>query len=190
MKNSRIILLSLQHDEETRQGLQNKTILSLFAYTAQRVSTIRVLRVKDIKEIDGVMVLTLKVKGGKLRHLPLGHEPARLVRKVLAFKTSPEDYLFTPQKGTNHGQNKAISSVGVFYLIKKSLKKAGLDESRSAHSFRRAVLTKLLNTDGVSAEKIREEVSFHSSLDTLSIYKIAGETKMTENPILGIVYSK
>jgi len=43
-------------------------------------------------------------------------------------------------------------------------------------------LTKLLNTDGVSAEKIREEVSFHSSLDTLSIYKIDGETKIGVAP--------
>jgi site-specific recombinase XerD len=86
--------------------------------------------------------------------------------------------------------NKPISSVGVFYLIKKTLKTLGQDETKSAHSFRRAVLTKLLNTEGISAEKIREEVSFHSSLDTLNIYKIPTETKMTENPILGIVYSK
>jgi integrase len=178
------------YDEETRQGLQNKTILTLFAYTAQRVSTIRVLQVKSVSEIDGVLVLTLKIKGGKIRHLPLAHEPARLVRKILAFKTSPDDFLFTPQRGTHRGQNKPITSVAIWYLIKNSLKKARLDESRSAHSFRRAVLTKLMNTEGVSSEKIRDEVSFHSSLDTLSLYKIEGEQKMTENPILGIVYHK
>lgn len=178
------------YSEDTKQGLQNKTLLTLFAYSAQRVSTIRVLRVKDIKTVDGMMVLLLKVKGGKQRQLPLGHEPARLIRKILEFKTSPEDYLFTAQRGTHKGMNKPISSVGVFYLIKKTLKTLGQDETKSAHSFRRAVLTKLLNTEGISAEKIREEVSFHSSLDTLNIYKIPTETKMTENPILGIVYSK
>jgi len=182
------------HDEDTRQGLQNKTILTLLAYTAQRVSTIRVLQVKSVGEVDGVLVLTLKIKGGKIRHLPLPHEPARLVRKILAFKTSPDDYLFTPQRGTHKGQNKPISSVAIWYLIKNSLKKAGFDESRSAHSFRRMVLTRLLNGknggEAISAEKIRDEVSFHSSLDTLTLYKIDGETKMTENPILGIVYSK
>ena len=178
------------HDESTIQGLQNKTILSLFAFTAQRVSTIRILKVKDIKTIDGMLVLHLKIKGGKIRHLPLGHEAARLVLKVMSLKKSQNDFLFTPQKGSHKGQNKAISSVGIWYLIKKSLKTAGLDKNRSAHSFRRAVLTKLLNTEGVSAEKIREEVSFHSSLDTLNIYKISAEVKMTENPVLGIIYSK
>lgn len=178
------------YSEDSTQGLQNKTLLTLFAYTAQRVSTIRVLRVKDIKIVDGMMVLLLKIKGGKQRQLPIGHEPARLIHKILEFRKSPEDYLFTAQRGPTKGQNKPISSVGVFYLIKKTLKAIGQDESKSAHSFRRAVLTKLLNTDGLSAEKIREEVSFHSSLDTLNIYKMPTETKMTENPILGIVYSK
>lgn len=187
-KDKEIKKLLNVHDEDTHQGLQNKTILSLFAFTAQRVSTIRILRVKDIKEVDGVLILSLRVKGGKLRHLPLGHEPARLVRKVLSLKKSGDEFLFTPQKGSHQGQNKPISSVGVWYLIKKSLKRAGLDESRSAHSFRRSVLTKLLNTEGVSAERVRESVSFHSSLDTLNIYKISGDQKLTENPLLGIVY--
>ena len=52
------------------------------------------------------------------------------------------------------------------------------------------VLTKLLNAHGISAEKVRDEVSFHASLNTLGIYKIAQETKLTENPVLGILYTK
>lgn len=135
-------------------------------------------------------VLSLKIKGGKLRHLPIGYEPARLLSKLLKEKTSPEDFLFTPKTGKLKGKNKPITSVAVFYLIKKSLVRAGISGKKSAHSFRRAVLTKLLNTDGVSAETIRDSVSFHSSLDTLTLYKTHSESKMTENPILGIVYSK
>lgn len=189
-KDKEIKMLLDLYSEETSQGLQNKTILTLFAYTAQRVSTIRMLRVKDITNLDGMMVLNLKIKGSKLRKLPIGHEPARLILKIIKTKNNPESYLFTAQKGTSKGLNKPLSNVAIWYLIKNSLKKAGLDSSRSCHSFRRAVLTKLLNTEGVSPEKIREEISFHSSLATLGTYKMPTENKMTENPILGIVYQK
>lgn len=189
-KDKEIKTLLDLYPENNSQGLQNKTILTLFAYTAQRVSTIRMLRVKDVKNIEEMMVLDLKIKGSKLRRLPIAHEPARLIRKILATKRNQEDYLFTAHKGISRGLNKPLSSVAIWYLIKNSLRKSGLNQNRSCHSFRRAVLTKLLNTDGVSPEKIREEISFHSSLATLGTYKMPTENKMTENPILGIVYQK
>lgn len=182
-------LLSL-YDEETRQGLQNKALLSLLAYTGQRVSTILNLRVKDVQTVEGLTALSLKVKGGKLRQLPIGFEPARLVAKVLKEKSSIDDYLFSPLRGTKKNENKPISRVAVHELIKRSLAKIKASPNKSAHGFRRSVLTKLLNTEGISAEQVREEVSFHSSLDTLALYKMKTETKLFENPVLSIVYHK
>jgi len=182
-------LLSL-YDEETRQGLQNKALLSLLAYTGQRISTVLNLRVKDVQVIDGLTVLSLKVKGAKLRRLPLGFEPARLVAKVLMEKQSPDDYLFSPLQGKKKGENKPISRESVHGLIQRSLTRIKVSTKKSAHGFRRSVLTKLLNTEGISAEQVREEVSFHSSLDTLALYKMKTEKKMAENPILTVVYPK
>ena len=182
-------LLSL-YSEETRQGLQNKALLALLAYSGQRISTILKLRVKDIQAIEGLTVLSIKVKGGKLRQLPLGFEPARLVAKVLKEKRSPDDYLFSPLRGKRQNENKPISRESVHGLIKRSLLKIKATPNKSAHGFRRSVLTKLLNTEGISAEQVREEVSFHSSLDTLSIYKMKTEKKMAENPILTLFYPK
>lgn len=182
-------ILSL-YDEEERQGLQNKALLSLLAYTGQRISTVLNLRVKDVQLIEGLTVLSLKVKGGKLRQLPIGFEPARLVAKVLREKKSPDDYLFSPLRGKKKGENKPISRVAVHQMIKRSLSKIKANPNKSAHGFRRSVLTKLLNTEGISAEQVREEVSFHSSLDTLALYKMKTETKLFENPVLSIVYPK
>lgn len=182
-------LLSL-YDEDTRQGLQNKVLLSLLAYTGQRISTILNLRVKDIQIIDGLTVLSLKLKGSKLRRLPVGLEPSRLISKVLSGKKSSEDYLFSPLQGKKKGENKPISRESVHGLIKRSLTNIKASPNKSAHGFRRSVLTKLLNTEGISAEQVREEVSFHSSLDTLAIYKMKTEKKMAENPILTVVYPK
>ena len=182
-------LLSL-YDEDTRQGLQNKTLLALLAYSGQRISTVLNLRVKDLQVIEGLTILSLKVKGGKLRQLPIGFEPARLVAKVMKEKKSTEDYLFSPLQGKKKGENKPISRESVHGLIKRSLARIKASPNKSAHGFRRSVLTKLLNTEGVSAEQVREEVSFHSSLDTLSIYKMKIEKKMAETPILTVVYPK
>lgn len=182
-------LLSL-YDEETRQGLQNKALLSLLAYTGQRISTVLNLRVKDVQVIEGLTVLSLKLKGGKLRQLPIGFEPARLVAKILKKKKSPDDYLFSPIQGKRKGDNKPISRESVHGLIKRSLSRIKANPNKSAHGFRRSVLTKLLNTEGISAEQVREEVSFHSSLDTLALYKMKTETKLFENPVLSIVYHK
>lgn len=182
-------LLSL-YNEDTRQGLQNKALLSLLAYTGQRISTVLNLRAKDIQVIEGLTVLALKVKGGKLRQLPIGLEPSRLVAKVLKEKKSSDDYLFSPLQGRRKGENKPISRESVHGLIKRSLANIKANPNKSAHGFRRSVLTKLLNTEGISAEQVREEVSFHSSLDTLAIYKMKTEKKMAENPILTVVYPK
>ena len=180
-------LLSL-YDEETRQGLQNKALLSLLSYSGQRISTVLNLRAKDIQVVDGLTVLSLKVKGGKLRQLPIGFEPARLMAKVLKEKNSPDDYLFSPLRGKKKFENKAISRVAVHGMIKRSLMRIKASPNKSAHGFRRSVLTKLLNTEGISAEQVREEVSFHSSLDTLALYKMKTEAKLFENPVLSIVY--
>lgn len=182
-------LLSL-YDEDTRQGLQNKSLLALLAYSGQRISTVLSLRVKDVQVVEGLTVLSLKVKGGKLRQLPIGFEPSRLLAKVLREKKSPDDYLFSPLQGKKKGENKPISRESVHGLIKRSLANIKASPNKSAHGFRRSVLTKLLNTEGISAEQVREEVSFHSSLDTLAIYKMKTEKKMAENPILTVAYPK
>jgi integrase len=183
-------LLAL-HNKDTHQGIQNKLILALLAYTGQRVSTVLGLRVKDIgKGESGLTVLSLRIKGGKLRRLPIGYEPARLLEKQLRYKTSPGDFIFSPLRGPRSGDNKAIASVSVFRLIKRSLKAIKARDNKSAHGFRRSVLTKLLNTKGISAEQVREEVSFHSSLDTLALYKMPSESRLTENPILSLRYSQ
>ena len=175
-------LLSLYDENKNNQSLQNKALLA-FMTLGQRVSTIIKIKIKDIKQVENLYVVTLFIKGGKIKHLPLpGHCSELFILMKERLKKLDDDYLFS-QMNTKEPGNKPLHRASIHKLIKRSLKKAELCTSRSAHSFRRFVLTQLLE-DGHSTEEVAENVSFHSSLNTLNLYKVGLKKKLQDNPIL------
>ena len=176
-------LLNLYDNTKNLQELQNKSILA-FMTLGQRVSTITNIKIKDINFIDGFYVITLYVKGGKIKHLPVPSHCAELYLKLKEkFNKKEDDYLFLPLRGSKAGINKPLQRSSVHKLIKRSLQKIGLCESRSAHSFKKFVLTQLLE-DGHSTEEVADNVRFYTSLNTLNLYKVGAKKNLKDNPIL------
>lgn len=176
-------LLALFPDEEKLYQLQNKTILSLLAFTGQRITSIVSLKKKQISMMGQTPVLQLKVKGGTQKLLPVPEEPARLLMKLLSHRLNDEDFVFQGTRGQKT-KGKAISRVAIHSLIKTSLRRIKAEPTRSAHSFRRSLITSMLNTHQVPLESVRETIAFHRSPSTTLLYKKDYEFRLEAHPLI------
>ena len=61
-------------DIETPQGIRDRALLAVLAYTGCRVGELTRLRVMDYKDAGGHKVLEVRGKGGKERRVPLHPE--------------------------------------------------------------------------------------------------------------------
>jgi len=168
---------------QTLKGLSDKALLSFLFYTGARVSEMLSVRVKDIVIQEGMPVVHLHGKGEKLRTLPVVKAFGLIEELIKRREKKPEDYLFTAVRTS---QNDRMSRVGVHKLLKKHLKKLGLDPSRSAHSARRTVISNLLEA-GERLELV-QKVAGHSSPNvTLRSYNVR-EEPLAKNPLLNLRY--
>jgi integrase/recombinase XerC len=168
---------------QTLKGLSDKALLSFLFYTGARVSEMLSVRVKDIVMQEGMPVVHLRGKGEKLRTLPVVKAWALLDELIKRRGKNSEDYLFTSVRETRNVQ---MTRVGVHKLIKRRLKKLGLDSSRSAHSARRTVISNLLEA-GERLELV-QKVAGHSSPNvTLRSYNVR-EEPLSKNPLLNLRY--
>lgn len=170
-------------DTETTKGLSDKTLLSFLFYTGARVSEMLSVRIKDIVIQEGMPVVHLRGKGEKLRTLPVVKAWALINELIKRRAKKPDDYLFTPIRSQKNTQ---MSRVGVHKTLKGHLRKLGLDDSRSAHSARRTVISNLLEA-GERLELV-QKVAGHSSPNvTLRSYNVR-EEPLAKNPLLNLRY--
>lgn len=161
-----------------------KTACVVFATTAQRGTSILNRKKKDIHHLDGRMVLSLKLKGGKQKLLPLPMLAESFVQELIKNK-SDEDFLFVGRGQTN----KHLTLRSFNKTLKAKARKAKIKKEVSSHIFRRSLLSKLI-LKGHSLDKIKDSVSFHSDVNTLYEYRSNQEYDLKENPLLAMEYHK
>lgn len=161
-----------------------KTACVVLATTAQRGTSILSRKKKHIHYLDGRMVLSLKLKGGKQKLLPLPMLAESFVKLLIKDKAD-EDYLFI-----GRGQKEKHLSLRSFNnTLKAKARKAKIKKEVSSHTFRRSLLSKLI-LKGHSLDKIKDSVSFHSDVNTLYEYRSNQEYELKENPLLAMEYHK
>lgn len=161
-----------------------KTACVIFATTAQRGTSILNRKKKHIHHLDGRMVISLKLKGGKQKLLPLPMLAEAHLKELIKGK-SDEDFLFV-----GRGQkNKHISLRSFNKTLKVKARRAKIKKEVSSHTFRRSLLSKLI-LKGHSLDKIKDSVSFHSDVNTLYEYRSNQEYELKENPLLAMEYHK
>ena len=99
-----------------------KAILAVGFYTGLRSQEIRLLRLKNIGEVDGIKILHLKIKGNKTHEIPLHPFALKAIsdhlKKLSSYgidTNNPEQVLFPSMK---HKNNRPMSSVGLYYIFK------------------------------------------------------------------------
>lgn len=149
-------------DNTTKTGVRDKAILEFFYATGMRVSEIAALLSGNV-DFNNSVVKCIG-KGDKERIIPLGGRALEATREYLKLVPLPPEggYLFR----TNSGRQ--FTRQGLWQLIRKYSKKAGISGKVSPHTFRHSFATHLL--EGGADLRIVQELLGHSDISTTQIY--------------------
>lgn len=165
-------------DLESKVGLRDRAIFEVFYSTGIRRFELSNLRVLDI-DLDGGTAMVRQGKGLKDRVVPLGDRALHWVAKYmlesrpkLVFYKDPS-HLFLTRDG------KQIEPDTLTILVKKYLKKAGLDEIEGGcHLFRHACATHML--EGGADIRYIQELLGHAYAHTTQRYTRVSIRKLKE----------
>lgn len=150
-------------------GLRDRALIAFLVYTAARVGAVTRLKLGDLYESGGLGVAHFLEKNGKSREIPLRGD---LLGWIAAYRdaaklTGEATPLFQTLRGgevTGRGMNR----VDACRMVKRRMKRAGLPERLSAHSFRVATITNLLD-QGVALEDV-QRLAGHADPRTTRLY--------------------
>lgn len=147
-------------------GLRDLAILELLYATGLRVSELTYLKIDDIN-MENRMLKCLG-KGSKERIIPFGSKADESLGLYLdkvrpkLVKNPNEDILFLNSRGER------LSRQGIFYLVKKYVRKAGIEKKITPHTLRHTLATHLLE-NGADLRSVQEMLG-HSDISTTQIY--------------------
>ena len=159
-------ILDLPRDDD-KLGLRDKAILELLYSSGLRVSELIDLKVSDLI-LDAEMIRVLG-KGSKQRIVPIGSSAIKWLnnymtksRPLLEKKAKSKNYVFLNTRGTK------LSRMGVWKIVDKYTKEAGIKKEVHPHTFRHSFATHLLE-GGADLRSVQEMLG-HSDISTTQIY--------------------
>lgn len=158
-------------NEDSLLNLRDKLILLLLATTGMRREEITTIKIGDIFKSNGKWCAEIIGKGDKTRYIVFAPNVFDLMKKYiemrgLSFEDKQEHLI------VNHSRNydnQAISTVGIYNIVKKYSGYAGIDpETVSPHSLRHSFITISLE-NGAKLEDVQDMVG-HSNMTTTRRY--------------------
>lgn len=156
-----------QPDTDDKLGLRDKTILELFYSSGLRVSELIELKISDLFLDDEV--IRVLGKGSKQRIVPIGSSAIQWLndymiksRPLLEQRLKSKNYIFLNSRGTK------LSRMGVWKIVEKYTKEAGIKKEVHPHTFRHSFATHLLE-GGADLRSVQEMLG-HSDISTTQIY--------------------
>ncbi|MCF7925891.1 MAG: site-specific tyrosine recombinase XerD [Candidatus Izimaplasma sp.] len=154
---------------------RNRAMLELLYGSGLRVSELLNLTLPDLHINTGF--IDVIGKGDKERIVPLGEESAYAIKRYLedgrkALKKHNDPALFINQRGNK------LSRVGLFKIIKKLTKKAGIVKDISPHTLRHSFASHLLE-NGVDLRFVQELLG-HEDVSTTQIYTHINKTQLKD----------
>ena len=154
-------------------GLRDRAFLGVLVYSFARVSAAVALRVADYYTQGPRSFFRLHEKGGRYNVVPAHHVAQGYVDAYLEAARIGDDRrgpLFRSCEPGRHDvlQERAISRVGAFKMIKRRAQKAGLPAEICAHSFRGTGITEYLRNGGDL--EVAARIAGHESTRTTQLY--------------------
>lgn len=152
--------------EDTPSGIRDRAMLEVLYATGLRVSELIHLELNDVNLVDGFVIAF--GKGRKERLVPLGRHAIAWVKTYLAgpratmLKGRPSSALFVSPRG------KPFSRMGLWKLIRRHARTAGIDKPLSPHKLRHSFATHLV-ARGADL-RIVQAMLGHADLSTTQIY--------------------
>ena len=154
-------------DVNDKLGLRDKAMLELFYACGTRVSELIDLKVNDLFFDDEI--IRVFGKGSKERLIPIGSSAINWVgeylkksRPLLMKKSKSENNLFLNSRGSK------LSRMGVWKIIDRYVKEAGIEKEVHPHTFRHSFATHLL--EGGADLRAVQEMLGHADISTTQIY--------------------
>jgi site-specific recombinase XerD len=156
--------------------LKHKILIGLIYGCGLRCFEVRNIRLRDL-DFDRAQLHVTQGKGKKPRYLPLSHHLIRGLKKYIEAE-KPKDWLFNGQavSRTNDDTSTSLSTDldgrysqrGVQWVIKQTVKRAGIKKRVTTHTLRHTYATHLLE-DGLDIITIKELLG-HAKIETTLIY--------------------
>ncbi len=155
---------------EDDSGIRDRAIIELIYSTGARISEIEDLKVYNIDILKNEALVT--GKGRKQRIVYLNYEALSWLDKYLKIRANfsfskdkgyvKDEHLFLNRFGTR------LSSRSIRAIVKKNIKRAGINKNVSVHSLRHSFATHLLQ-EGAGIREIQELLG-HENVSTTQIY--------------------
>jgi integrase/recombinase XerD len=152
---------------DDKLGLRDKAMLELFYACGTRVSELINLKVNDLF-FDNEIIRVFG-KGSKERLIPIGTSAIRWIgeylkksRPLLMKKSKSENILFLNSRGSK------LSRMGIWKIIDRYVKEAGIEKDVHPHTFRHSFATHLL--EGGADLRAVQEMLGHADISTTQIY--------------------
>ena len=158
-------LLSV-HNEKTDKGLRDKAIFELMYSSGLRVSEICSLKIDDIF-FEG-KYLRICGKGKRERIVPINDRALDILQRyiqtsrVIMVKGKKTSELFLNFRGDK------ISRVGIWKIVKETMKKSGIEKNIYPHTLRHSFATHLIQ-HGEDLRAVQRMLG-HSDITTTEIY--------------------
>lgn len=154
-------------------GLRDRAVIALMIYTAARVGAVAKLRRGDFYDSGDQYCLRFTEKGGKVREIPVRHDLQGWMQEYLAAAgvngaEAALPIFCTAQRRTRRLTVNPMTADDMGRMVKRRLRDAGLSPRLSAHSFRVATVTDLLD-QGVSLEEV-QFLAGHADPRTTRLY--------------------
>jgi tyrosine recombinase XerC len=159
-ETAKLIESAFPKDETDIRSLRDRAVLETFYSTGIRISELAGLALENVDFIGGIA--KVMGKGKKERIVPIGDAALGAIRKYLAKRKKESTALFLNRSG------KRISVRGIRNIVVKYIRRAGIKQGVSAHTFRHSFATHLLNR-GADLRTVQELLG-HANLSTTQIY--------------------
>lgn len=173
-------------DTRTTLGKRDLCIMSLLLVLGMRTIEVSRCSIEDIHEIEGIAVLRVKGKGGRVQDMKLREDVMGAIRAYLATRTiqSPQEPLFLSIGNLAKGR---ISSKTIQQRVKFYFRLAGIRKPRlSAHSLRHSAALLTLSVgkaDLVSVQRMLRHSDPKVTLAYLRALDFLKDSAVDRNPI-------
>lgn len=187
------LLTTADEDKGPSAPLHRAVIYLLFSTGLRKAEVINAKR-KDLKSQDGLITLTVKVKGGKLLEKVLHPRCFEVINEYLYWmklhgrEIHQEDWIFQPNRNPLDGNLiKPLNPKSIDYILKQIARRAGIFKRISPHSARATYIGSAIE-QGVDLYRIAQDVG-HNSVKTTEEYN-KRKIKLKESPALKLPYLK
>jgi len=159
-ETTKLIESAFTEDEKDERALRDRAILETFYSSGLRISELVGLNVADFDFIGGI--IKVMGKGKKERVVPVGEAAIQALRSYLDKRKKQSEAVFLNKNG------RRITTRGVRGVVAKYIRRAGIKQGVSPHTFRHSFATHLLNR-GADLRTVQELLG-HANLSTTQIY--------------------